>query len=307
MKTLYCWACDTSENTGEGNLARLFLSKKSINHKVYIFTVKRNFSKYTFLFKILNYKYISPIVGIGFCWYFFLKKKKIAFVNFIPLWNCLLFIFLPPKTILGPITGGSNFKKDKKKIIRKYIFPCLYKISEFFLNIRLNKIYFSTDLLKPILKKSTILKSDFNYIFKLINKKPNSAKDIDFLIYYRKHSNKEDLFPYTFIKKLISRGFKISVIGDHLNLRTVINYGYVNNKFVNMLLSRTFFTLASNENLFSLFTIESINNHVKIIADNDQFQNIKFYKKSFILLNFNNFCNTIFLKNIKLTRNNPVV
>ena len=89
-------------------------------------------------------------------------------------------------------------------------------------------------------------------------------------------------------------------------MRTVINYGYVNNKFVNKLLSRTFFTLASNENLFSLFTIESINNHVKIIADNDQFENIKFYKKNFILLNFNNFCNTT-LKNIKLTCNNPVV
>ena len=154
MEILYCWTCDNSENTGEGNLANLFLKKKAIIYKVYIFNVKKIFTEYNFFFNILNYKYISPIIGVGFCWYFFLKKKKIAFINYIPLWNFLLFIFLPPKTIFGPITGGSNFKEDKN-FIRRYIFPHLYKISEFFLNIRVQKIYFSTDLLKPFLNKST--------------------------------------------------------------------------------------------------------------------------------------------------------
>jgi hypothetical protein len=306
METLYCWACDISENTGEGNLARIFLKKKAITYKIYVFNVKKIFSDYNFLFNIFNYRYIAPVLGVGFCWYLFLKKKKIAFIKYIPLWNFFFFLFLPPKTILGPITGGSNFKEDKN-FIRRYIFPYLYKISEFFLNIRLQQIYFSTDLLKPFLKKSTILKSHFNYVFKLINPKHNSTKDIDFLIYYRKHPNKEDLFPYNFIKKLISRGFRISVIGDHLNLRSVINYGRVKNKFVNMLLSKTFFTLASNENLYSLFIIESINNRVKIIIDSNQFQNIKFYKQYFVSLNFNKYCDLSSLKNIKLTNNNPII
>lgn len=307
MEKIYCWACDISKNTGEGNLAHIFLKNLGINNNIYIFDLKKLNITNIFLFKILNYKYISPFVGLIFCWYFFFQKKKICYINYLPLWNCMLFIFLPPQTILGPITGGANFKNNNKHAIRKYIFPLLYKISEFFINFRLKKIIFSTDLLKPFLKKSTIAKSNFNYIFNLVNKKKKNIKNIDFLIYYRKHGNKESFFPYDFIKKLVSLNFKVHVIGDYLNFNSVTNYGYVDNKFINRILSKTFYTLASNENLYSLFTIESINNHVKIIVDKNQFKKIKFFKENFIYLNFNKIYDISALRIIKSTINNPIV
>jgi hypothetical protein len=307
MEKIYCWTCDISKNTGEGNLARIFLKNLRINNNIYIFDLKKLNITNIFLFKILNYKYISPFIGLIFCWYFFFQKKKICFINYLPLWNCILFIFLPPQTIFGPITGGANFKNDNKHFIRKYIFPLLYKISEIFINFRLKRIIFSTDLLKPFLKKSTIAKSNFNYIFNLVDKKKKNIKNIDFLIYYRKHRNKESFFPYDFIKKLISLNFKVHVIGDYLNLNSVTNYGYIDNKFINRILSKTFYTLASNENLYSLFTIESINNHVKIIVDKNQFKKIKFFKENFIYLNFNKIYDISALRIIKSTINNPIV
>jgi hypothetical protein len=307
MEKIYCWACDISNNTGEGNLAHIFLKNLGTNYNICVFDLQKLNVTNSFLFKILSYKYISPFVGLIFCWYFFFQKKKISYVNYLPLWNCILFIFLPPQTILGPITGGANFKNSNKLFVRKYIFPLLYKISEIFINFRLKRINFSTDLLKPFLKKSTIAKSNFNYIFNLVNKKNKNVKDIDFLIYYRKHNNKESFFPYNFIKKLISLNFKVHIIGDYLNFSSVTNYGYIDNKFVNIILSKTFYTLASNENLYSLFTIESINNHVKIIVDKNQFKKIKFFKKNFICLDFNKIYKINSLKSIKLTINNPII
>ena len=68
MDRYNCWACDFSDQTGEGNLARLFL-KKNYKHNTYrIFTVSN--------IKILNYKYLSPFIGILFCWYLLIKGKK---------------------------------------------------------------------------------------------------------------------------------------------------------------------------------------------------------------------------------------
>ena len=171
MEKIYCWACDISKNTGEGNLAHIFLKNLGTNYNICIFDLQKLNVTNSFLFKIFSYKYISPFVGLIFCWFFFFQKKKVSYINYLPLWNCILFIFLPPQTILGPITGGANFKNNNKLFVRKYIFPLLYKISEIFINFRLKRINFSTDLLKPFLKKSTIAKSNFNYIFNLVNKK----------------------------------------------------------------------------------------------------------------------------------------
>ena len=48
-----------------------------------------------------------------------LKKKYysgICYVNFLPLWNFFLFMFLPKQTILGPITGSVYKKRIKDTI-----------------------------------------------------------------------------------------------------------------------------------------------------------------------------------------------
>jgi len=274
----YCWACDFKNNTGEGNLARLFIKKNYAQDNCKVFTAIN--------FKILNYKYLSPLIGILFCWYFFIIKKKVVYLNYLPLWNFLLFIFLPPKTILGPITGGAHYKSGN--LIRKTFFPLFYKISEFFLNFRNIQIYFSTELLKKYLKESTIGKSRFNYFLNYYKKKIIKHKKIDFLIYYRIHRNKESFFPYNFIKKLIMLNYKVHIVGDFLNNTSVVNHGYISNKNVNNLLSQTLYSIASEENIYSLFTMECINNNVKIITNHTQKNKIKFFKKSFIILNFKN-------------------
>jgi hypothetical protein len=205
MHEFYCWACDLSKNTGEGNLANLFI-KKDIKYNFKIFTTKDIKIKNNFFIKIIDYRYISPFIGVIFCWFFFLKKKKIVYINYLPLWNFIIFMLLPPKTLLGPITGGANYNK-KQFFIRRFIFPIFYKISEIFLNFRKTEIYFSTDLLKKYLFNFTIKKSKFNYIFNYYSPNIKSKKNIDFLIYYKKHKNKENFFPYPLIKKLISLNF----------------------------------------------------------------------------------------------------
>ena len=62
----------------------------------------------------------------------------------------LIFLILPKKTILGPITG-SKIVKDKNyinKIVRKYLFPLLFNLSIIIINKKFKKVIFSTNLLK---------------------------------------------------------------------------------------------------------------------------------------------------------------
>ena len=88
MSKKYFWVCEYSKNTGEGNLARLYLDK--IKNKKKIVSGKV-FFKNKILNKIINYKYVSPFFGILICWYLFLKKKDVSYVNYLPLWNFLIF------------------------------------------------------------------------------------------------------------------------------------------------------------------------------------------------------------------------
>jgi hypothetical protein len=294
MKCVYCWACDFSKNSGEGNLANLFVNKKfNNNYKIY---TPHSLNICKKLIHIINYKYISPLIGVIFCWFFFVKNKRVAYINYLPLWNFLIFALLPPKTLLGPITGGAHFVEENK-LIRGFLFPIFYKISEFFLIIRNSQIYFSTELLKKYLFNCTIKKSNFNYIFKYYSKKILKKKNIDFLIYYRKHKNKEASFPFSFIKNLIRLNFKIHIVGDYFKNSYVKNHGYLSNKKINNLLSKSFFSLISNENPYTLFAIECLNNNVKVIADLKYKKEIKYFTKEFIFLDFKKTINRNLIKN----------
>jgi hypothetical protein len=296
QKKYYCWCCDYQTTTGEGRLGRSFLDNLSPNNKLYIYSTNK-FIKNKLLFKILNYKYISPFIGIVFCWSIFLNNKRPIYVNYLPFWNFFLFILLPPKTILGPITGGANFTKEKQFYVRKYLFPILYKISEFFLNLRNVNIIFSTDLLKRYLSRLTIKKANFNYVLNLISIKKKKIKNIDFLIYYRNHPNKNKNFSTDLINKLIKLNFKVHIVGDYLKLRHIVNHGHISNKKINNLLSKTYYSLVSNENIYSLFTIECINNHVKLITSRKDKTKIKYFKKNFIFLDFKKIDKLKYIKN----------
>jgi hypothetical protein len=287
-KKYHCWACDYSKESGEGQLARLFIEKNFSNSEIEIFTDKSINSKFKFLNNFLKHKYISPFVGIAFNWIFYLQKKNVVYINYLPLWNFFIFLLVPPKTILGPITGGSLH--SSKNIIRKYIFPIFYFISKIIISLRFEKLNFSTDLLKVHFNNTFIKKNFFNYVLKKIKKENRiRKKNIDFLIYYRKHNNKIYNFPYKLIKRIKSFGFRIHVIGDKLNIAGVRNHGYQKNHAVKKLLSKSRFSICSQENLFTLFVIECINFNVKVLVDKS-FENktprLAKIKKSFFFIDF---------------------
>ena len=284
-KSLYYWTCDDSKASGEGRLAFFFKKKLQVNYNLIKINPEFLYRKNYFFKK----KYIIPLVGIFFCWKFFFKKKKICYINYLPLWNFLIFLLLPPNTLLGPITGGAKFNKSNN-IIRKYFFPVLYLISEIIINLRNFKLIFATDLLKKFLNNKTITKSEFNFIinqFKLNNISQKIKKN-DFIIYYRKHSNKESLFPLKFIKRLVMLNYKVIIIGDKLKIKGVKNKGFISNNEVDSLQKISKFTIASSENLYTLFTLECIQNNLKIIINKKYKKNILFFKKSFIKLNLKN-------------------
>ena len=276
---IYFWACDYSPSTGEGRLGRLFvkfLEKKSIPVKISNTHAG-----------ILDYKYISPFVGIIYCWIFFFKKKKVAYINYLPLWNSIIYLLLPPKTILGPITGGSNFSRSNKDYIaRKYIFPLLYKISEAIIILRFKNIIFSTDLLKKNLSSYILSQSKFNFVLKALKVKKKYTKINDFCLYYRKHPTKISNYPFSFIRKLISQGFEIQVVGDRLNIIGVKNLGFIEHQKLMQILKKTKFTISSPENIYTLFLIDCVNSNVKILIDSKKINNNRENSKNFIKHDF---------------------
>lgn len=284
---IYAWACDYTKLSGEGSLARIFVADLEKNKKKVIV------HSYLQTRKKLNLidKYFSVLKGICFCWKWYLKGYKTCYINYAPLWNFLIFMLLPPKTILGPVTGGANFNKDDylSFIIRLLLFPIFFKISEYFLSLRYKKILFATSLLKKKLNKHTIKIGYFNYVFSKIKIKKFEKKTNDFLIYYKRNKNKLSFFPNKILENIFRAGYNIGVVGDKLQLPYVKNYGYINQKKLNKILSKTKFTIASGENIYSFFSLDCINNHTTIFIDK------KHIRKK---IEFNSFFKVINLKNI---------
>ena len=281
-KKLYLWTSDYSTKTGEGNLARMFIKFLKKKNKYSINLINKNKS---------IYKYFSPFYGIFFFCMFFIKKQKVGYVNYLPMWNFLIFLLLPPKTIIGPITGGANYSNTKNMnyFFRSIIFPIFYKVSEFIINIRYDNVIFSTGLLKKYLSNKTVKCCNFNFVLNHISKNKNKGKKIyDLIIYYRQHKNKHSSFPYNLVERLVKLNFKIIVVGDNLKIDKIKNYGYLSNRYVRSLQSQSKFTISSDENVYSLFVLESLSNNVKILTDKRYKNQIKFFKKKFIVTDFNN-------------------
>ncbi len=284
-KNLFYWVCEKSESSGEGKLALIFIHE--LRKKNRLFKIKKPKIKNKILKKILNYKYILPFVGVIYCWKYFFKNKDVCYINYLPFWNFLIFLTLPPNTKIGPITGGAKFDKNSS-LIRALFFPIFYKISEIIVNLRNYSLIFSTELLKKFLSKKTIKKSSFNFIVnKFFFKKKKYKKEIDFIIYHREHENKKKLFPNNLIKNLLLEGFNVNVVGDKLKIPKIVNKGYLKNRNLLKLQKKAKFTISSNENLYSLFTLECIINNVFVILEKSQNYKIPFFKERFIKINFN--------------------
>lgn len=288
-KIIFAWACDYTKFSGEGNLARKFIKDlRSYKNKVIVKSyLKSNQKKFGF-----EDKYYSPFIGIFNCWKFYLKGYSTCYVNFLPLWNILIFFLLPPKTIFGPITGGAYYNSSIKYqyLIRKFLFPIFYKISEIIINFRRKKFLFSTSLLKNKLSNTTIKNSIFDYAFSNLKIKKYKNKKIDFVMYYRKNKNKNSFFSEHLLKKINKLEYDVHIVGDHLKLKFVENHGFLNKHKLNKLLSKAKFTIASGENIFSFFSIDCIQNNVIVLTDN---------LKNYDNIHLNHFFEKINFKNLK--------
>ena len=310
----YIWCCDFNNYRGEGILARSFvefLSKYKTKIIIKTFDNQYIFSnnKYKVNYKLNNKKkinlnlfekYLYPILGIFWLWKKYFEKKEIIYLNFNPLWNIFVFIFCPPGTSFGPITG-STYDGDIKNIsgiIRKYFFPILYKIGLFFLFKRKKKILFSTSLLKKIIPKKKISRCIFDfqiiYYTQLVqNKKITKQKNIDLIYYNRNHLSKKNKVILDVIK-VISKKFNVIVVGDFLKEKNIKNLKIINKKKLNQLLDKAKFTFSAPENVISMFTLECLSSQTKVFYDKKQSIISKFFSSNNLIpFNSNDFNKTL--------------
>ena len=316
---LYCWACDFSPNRGEGILARHYIKSLSKINKKKIF-IKAPDAEYSVINGVIKYingkqnfklnlnffeNYFNPLIGILYLWLNYFKGRGVCYLNFLPLWNLFLFIFLPPKTHLGPVTGFI-FKKKVTNLnffLRKYLNNFLFMINLKILFNRQNKVYFSTDLLSNLISNKNKNKVFFNYLIHLIEiKNKKMKKNIDLLVYHRNYSVKNNYLRNKLLKIASKMNLNIYAIGDHLNFTNIKNLGFISREKTVLLLKKTKCIINSGENPYNIFTIDAFNNHVDIIYENLFFNKINFFNNQ--KLNFLNFTSKKAIKATLIKKNN---
>jgi hypothetical protein len=287
-RKIYIWASDTSVYSGEGNLAKkyIFYLKKKYQ-VIYIKNIFKNKKEF-------KHKYIEPFYGILVLWAKFLKGNKTCYVNYLPMWNFLLFLILPPKTLIGPITGGAhNISNSILNFhIRTFLFPVFYFITNIIFVFRFKKLIFATELLKQNIFKKTIKKSLFNFVylfFKLKKKKKNKKKK-QVIIYYKSHLNKnyKDINQIIYNKYFISNNYKFIIVGEKLNHPNVKNKNFISKSSLDRILNDSEFAYGSKENYLSLFSIQAINNNAKLIYNSVIKDKINIFKNMYLGINFLN-------------------
>ena len=98
------------------------------------------------------------------------SKKKISYINYLPVWNFLLILLLPPQTIMGPATGSLNRKN--LNFLVKFFSVLGIKIFLF----RYKKIIFSHNFFKNLVPKNRIKDCYFNFLLFNFKKKKLKKK-----------------------------------------------------------------------------------------------------------------------------------
>ncbi len=279
---IYYWANSELSNSGEGILANNFLHLLKNKYKkaslISINKIKLNNNQSFFS------NYILPFYGVFLLWKYFFKNKKISYINYLPAWNFLLILLLPPGTIIGPVTGNI-YKKN---------FGFFLKILSFIgikiLLIKYKKIIFSHDFYQNYIPKNKIKNCMFNFLLFNFKKKIYKKKKIyDFIFYIRKH-NKRNKFLINLIKILTDRNYKVCIIGEKLNLKKNIIYkGFLTRKNAINLISASKYSLGSFENLFSFFVLDCLSNNLKVFFNNNFKVNKKLIKTNLLIpIDFSN-------------------
>jgi hypothetical protein len=296
----FVWSSDYETFTGEGLLARCFVENYFKSPE--IIKIYSNNNKYLFLkekyflLEKKNYKnnflakYLYPFYGVLLIWYNHIKGKKTCYVNYLPLWNFLIFISLPRSTILGPVTGSIYNDKiyNLSTFFRKIVFPLFYFISLKISFFKFKQVIFSTDNLKKIIPKNKIKFCLFNFCLLFYSKRRFKYKSIDFLFYIRKHPLKSNLFLTYIIKKLSLLNLKIVIVGDEYNQPNIKNYKNIDRKKLLYLLDKTKYSVMSGDNFYSLFFLDCISSNVfTYLSKRFKNNNVFFNNSSFQYLNYN--------------------
>ncbi len=275
---IYYWANDLSETSGEGILANLFLKKITFYNPAYKLISINNNKLNKSLFII---KYIYPIYGAIKIRFYSLTNKKTCYINYLPLWNFIIFIVLPKNTILGPVTGTiiprnlssleNFFKKISIKIIKLKFKKILFASNFFVKDFDLKNNYYNFIL------------SDFKF------KKKNYNKKFDFVIYYRNYKTKGNNFLKKIIALLINNNYKIAVIGEKiLNKKRIKNFGYVNRAKAKKIISVSKYSIASAENLYSFFVQDCLSNGLTVFYNKIFKKYCSFFQNQLISISYSN-------------------
>tara|TARA_B100000902_G_scaffold310073_1_gene299570 strand:+ start:93 stop:1034 length:942 start_codon:yes stop_codon:yes gene_type:complete len=259
MKKIFYWSNDTQENSGEGILSRNFLKFLKTKYKNYNYINLNKFKKKNnFL-----YNYLLPFWGIIKIWRCHLRGNISCYINYLPIWNFFIFLFLPKETILGPITGTTT----KKNILYKF----LVFIGVHILKSKQKKILFSHDQFKKYFKNKK--KYFFNFLFyrfKIDHK--ISKKKFDLVFYFKKNSNKGNYFLISLIEN-ISYKYKIAVIGDNFpkikNKINIKSFRTVSRKNAHKIISLSRYALSSKENHYSFFVLDSLSKGLSVFYNKD--------------------------------------
>jgi hypothetical protein len=299
-KYLLIWASDLSPNTGEGILGLNFLNQiqkikkyknikiKTLQSDINIKNANFNELKYKEINKkTIYHKYFGPIYGAIYI-LFNSRKSEVLYLNYLPFWNFIVFLILPSKTILGPITGGvyNGPANNLNLLIRKYFFPIFYMISKIIIYRKFKKIIFSTNILKNFIKRDKSTLNNFAEI--LFEKKNYKQKRIyDIIFYNRNHvtkfsSNIKNTIVY------LSKYCKVCVVGDDFNYDNIKNFGWVERDKVLKLIQSSKLAFNSAENFLSIFGIDCINNGALVVYDKNIKYNMKYKNSNYISVNFNN-------------------
>ena len=293
----YIWACEFNNSSGEGKLSYLYFKKllkeKKINKylietpdKIY---VKNNLSEINnFKKKKSNFysKYITPFIGLfKIIFYHYVLKKKTVYLNYLPIWNIVLFIFLPKKTILGPITGSDFFIKISYKNFFRFLFLKIFNFfSKKIINLKYSNLIFSSNLINY---KKKFYKNLFQLQYSFHKKKRKKVKkDIYLIFYYRKHPNKYLIYEKIFLKKLLSLNKKIFIVGDIIPEMRDSCLGFLSQKKLVKLLDRSKYTISSLENPFSFFVQDAILSNVNIIFHKQHQKFISKHYNNYSLMDF---------------------
>jgi hypothetical protein len=288
MNKIYFWANNTQENSGEGILALNFLDLLKKKYKNHNFINLNKFTNQNNFF----YNYILIFWGIIKIWNYFLQGNKVCYINYLPVWNFLIFCLLPKKTILGPITGTTT----KKNIIYNFF----KKLGIYFLKKKKTKLLFSHNQFKPYFAEKQLIYFNFLFYKFKINKKQKQKK-FDLIFYYKKNNNKGNYFLIKLIKNIPLK-FKIAIIGDKIKLnkknRNINNFGKLSRNKAIKIINLSKFALTTKENHFSFFGLDSLSNGLKVFYNKDLklFSDVK--TNMFLPINFKDYNYSIkYIKN----------